>query len=60
MRASRARPECASIANVGLPNAMTQMVNTYKDRIPLLVVVAAFGQDTARAATARRTTTIRN
>ncbi len=33
-----------SIANVGLPNGMTQLVNTYKDRIPLLLVVAAFGQ----------------
>ncbi len=34
-----------SIANVGLPNGMTQLVNAYKDRIPLLLVVAAFGQD---------------
>ena len=33
-----------SIANVGLPNGMTQLVNTYKDRIPLLLVIAAFGQ----------------
>jgi acetolactate synthase I/II/III large subunit len=33
------------VPNIGLPNAMTQMVNTFKDRIPLLVVVAAFGQD---------------
>ena len=33
------------VANVGLPNAMTQMVNTFKDRIPMLVTVAAFGQD---------------
>ncbi|HTR84694.1 MAG TPA: thiamine pyrophosphate-binding protein [Reyranella sp.] len=33
------------VANVGLPNAMTQMVNTFKDRIPMLTVVAAFGQD---------------
>ena len=30
-----------SIANVGLPNGMTQLVNTYKDRIPLLLVIAA-------------------
>lgn len=36
---------CCSVANVGLPNAMTQLVNTYKDRIPLLLVVAAFGQE---------------
>jgi benzoylformate decarboxylase len=35
----------AIVANVGLPNAMTQMVNTFKDRIPLLVVVGAFGQE---------------
>ena len=36
----------ASIANVGLPNGMTQLVNSYKDGIPVLLVVAAFGQDT--------------
>ena len=34
-----------NIANVGLPNGMTQLVNTYKDRIPLLLVIAAFGQN---------------
>ena len=34
-----------SVANVGLPNGMTQLVNTYKDRIPLLLVVGAFPQD---------------
>ena len=39
------KPGVASIANVGLPNGMTQLVNTYKDRIPLLLVIAAFGQD---------------
>lgn len=39
------KPGVALVANVGLPNAMTQMVNTWKDRIPLLVGVAAFGQD---------------
>jgi thiamine pyrophosphate-dependent acetolactate synthase large subunit-like protein len=33
------------VPNIGLPNAMTQMVNSFKDRIPLLVVVAAFGQE---------------
>jgi benzoylformate decarboxylase len=32
-----------TIANVGLPNGMTQLVNAYKDRIPLLLVIAAFG-----------------
>jgi benzoylformate decarboxylase len=35
------------IANVGLPNGMTQLVNTYKDNIPLVMVVAAFGTDVA-------------
>src|SRR5882672_4196741 len=39
------KPGVAVVPNVGLPNAMTQMVNTFKDRIPLLCVVAAFGQD---------------
>jgi thiamine pyrophosphate-dependent acetolactate synthase large subunit-like protein len=34
-----------SIANVGLPNGMTQLVNTFKDRIPVLLVIAAFGQN---------------
>ncbi len=33
------------VANIGLPNAMTQMVNTYKDQIPLLVAVASIDQD---------------
>jgi benzoylformate decarboxylase len=33
------------VANIGLPNAMTQMVNTYKDQIPLLVAVASIEQD---------------
>lgn len=39
------KPGVVLVANVGLPSAMTQMVNTWKDRIPLLVCVAAFGQD---------------
>jgi thiamine pyrophosphate-dependent acetolactate synthase large subunit-like protein len=34
-----------SVANVGLPNGVTQLVNTYKDRIPLLLVVGSFSQD---------------
>jgi thiamine pyrophosphate-dependent acetolactate synthase large subunit-like protein len=34
-----------TIANVGLPNGMTQLVNAYKDRIPLLMVIAAFGTE---------------
>jgi thiamine pyrophosphate-dependent acetolactate synthase large subunit-like protein len=33
------------VANIGLPNAMTQMVNSAKDQIPLLVVVASVDQD---------------
>ena len=33
------------VAGVGLPNAMTQMVNTFKDRIPLLLTIASFGRD---------------
>jgi benzoylformate decarboxylase len=36
-----------SIANVGLPNGVTQLVNTYKDRIPLLLVIASFGTNQA-------------
>ena len=39
------KPGVVIVANVGVTNAMTQMVNTFKDRIPMLVVVAAFGQD---------------
>ena len=34
-----------SVANVGLPNGVTQLVNTFKDRIPLLLVVGAFPQE---------------
>src|SRR5579862_2003599 len=33
------------VANIGLPNAMTQMVNTWKDQIPMLVAVASIDQD---------------
>jgi benzoylformate decarboxylase len=33
------------VANVGLPNAMTQMVNSFKDQVPLLVAVASVEQD---------------
>ena len=32
-----------TIANVCLPNVMTQLVFAYKDRIPMLLVIAAFG-----------------
>src|ERR1700744_2481523 len=35
----------AHIANVGLPNGMTQLVNSYKDHIPVLLTVAAFGTE---------------
>jgi benzoylformate decarboxylase len=35
----------ASIANIGMPNGMTQLVNTFKDRIPVLLVTASFGRD---------------
>jgi benzoylformate decarboxylase len=35
----------AHIANVGLPNGMTQLVNSYKDNIPVLLTVAAFGTE---------------
>jgi thiamine pyrophosphate-dependent acetolactate synthase large subunit-like protein len=34
------------VANVGLPNAMTQMVNSWKDQIPVMVAVASVEQDT--------------
>lgn len=37
----------AHIANVGLPNGMTQLVNSWKDRIPVLLTVAAFGTELA-------------
>src|SRR5262249_9590056 len=31
--------------NIGLPNAMTQMVNSWKDQIPIRVAVASVEQD---------------
>jgi thiamine pyrophosphate-dependent acetolactate synthase large subunit-like protein len=33
------------VANIGLPNAMTQMVNSWKDQIPIMVAVASVEQD---------------
>src|SRR5499427_2450559 len=33
------------VANVGLPNAMTQMVNSWKDQIPVMVAVASVEQE---------------
>jgi hypothetical protein len=37
----------AQIANVGLPSGMTQLVNSWKDRIPVLLTTAAFGTEVA-------------
>src|SRR6516162_7246460 len=39
------KPGIVIVANVGVTNAMTQMINTYKDNIPLLVAVASVDQD---------------
>jgi thiamine pyrophosphate-dependent acetolactate synthase large subunit-like protein len=39
------KPGVVLVAAIGLPNAMTQMVNTVKDHIPMLVAVASAGQD---------------
>ena len=39
------KPAVVVVANIGLPNAMTQMVNTWKDNIPLIVAVASVAQD---------------
>jgi thiamine pyrophosphate-dependent acetolactate synthase large subunit-like protein len=38
------KPAVVIVANVGLTNAMTQMINSYKDQIPLLVAVASVDQ----------------
>ncbi len=35
----------AIVANVGLPNALTQMVNSWKDQIPILLAAASIAQD---------------
>ncbi len=40
------KPGVCIVANIGLPNAMTQMVNAFKDRIPVVTVVAGFPQET--------------
>ena len=37
----------AQIANVGLPSGMTQIVNSWKDRIPVLLTTASFGTEVA-------------
>jgi benzoylformate decarboxylase len=39
------KPAVVVVANIGLPNAMTQMVNSWKDNVPLIVAVASVGQD---------------
>src|SRR6202140_3110929 len=39
------KPAVIVVANIGLPNAMTQMVNSWKDNVPLIVAVASVGQD---------------
>jgi len=39
------KPAVVVVANIGLTNAMTQMINSFKDQIPLLIVVASIGQD---------------
>jgi len=33
------------VANIGLPNAMTQMTNSWKYQIPILVAVASVEQE---------------
>jgi benzoylformate decarboxylase len=38
------KPAVIVVANIGLPNAMTQMVNSWKDNVPLIVAVASVGQ----------------
>jgi thiamine pyrophosphate-dependent acetolactate synthase large subunit-like protein len=39
------KPAVVVVANIGLPNAMTQMVNSWKDNVPLIVAVASVGQE---------------
>ncbi len=39
------KPAVVIVANVGLTNAMTQMINSWKDQSPLLVAVASVEQD---------------
>src|SRR5271166_6319705 len=38
------KPGVVIVANIGLPNAMTQMVNSWKDQIPIVVAVASVEQ----------------
>jgi thiamine pyrophosphate-dependent acetolactate synthase large subunit-like protein len=39
------------VAGVGLPNALTQMVNTFKDHIPMLLTIGSFGRNKVGADT---------
>jgi thiamine pyrophosphate-dependent acetolactate synthase large subunit-like protein len=39
------------VAGVGLPNALTQMVNTFKDKIPMLLTIASFARNNVGADT---------
>src|SRR5882757_8973221 len=40
------KPGIVVIANVGLPNALTQLVNSWKDQIPVLLAAGSGGQST--------------
>jgi thiamine pyrophosphate-dependent acetolactate synthase large subunit-like protein len=40
------KPGIVVVANIGLPNALTQLVNTWKDQIPVVLAAASGGQDT--------------
>jgi benzoylformate decarboxylase len=40
------KPGIVVIANVGLPNALTQLVNSWKDQIPVLLAAGSGGQGT--------------
>ena len=45
MRERSGKTGVVIVANIGLPNAMTQMINSWKDQIPLLVAVASVEQN---------------
>ena len=44
-REHRGKPALLSLRTFGLPNAMTEMINSWKDQIPLFIAVAAVEQD---------------
>ena len=48
------------VANIGLPNAMTQMVNSWKDQIPIVVAVASVEQGALGETCSRSRTTARS